>query len=121
MPSPSPRPSSDRPPSDLPDTPIALVELGPSAGLNLHADQYAVSWDRGRGGAPGAIVACPAQVAWRSGDPPEVDAALAPIVARIGLYSHPIDVRTDHYDVAWLEACLWPENSSGSSASARWT
>ena len=33
--------------ADLPDTPVALVELGPSAGLNLRADTYAVDFGDG--------------------------------------------------------------------------
>ena len=33
--------------ADRPDTPVALVELGPSAGLNLHADTYAIETDDG--------------------------------------------------------------------------
>ena len=34
-------PGCGRPPPTCPDTPLALVELGPSAGLNLLADTYA--------------------------------------------------------------------------------
>ena len=94
--------------ADRPDTPVALVELGPSAGLNLHADTYAIETDDG---VVHQDALSPVRLRTRLMGPgqPDFDAPLPPVVARVGLDLHPIDVRTDVDDVAWLEACLWPE------------
>ena len=94
--------------ADRPDTPVALVELGPSAGLNLHADTYAIETDDG---VVHQDASSPVRLRSRLIGPgrPDFDTPLPPIVARVGLDLHPIDVRTDVDDVAWLEACLWPE------------
>ena len=71
--------------ADRPDTPVALVELGPSAGLNLHADTYAIETDDGVV-PPGRVVARPAAVApGRVPGRPDFDTPLPPIVARVGL------------------------------------
>jgi hypothetical protein len=95
--------------ADLPDTPLALVELGPSAGLNLLADTYAI--DAGHGALhqrPASPVVLRTRLA---GDGrPGLDAPLPPVVDRAGVDLHPIDVWTDD-EVRWLEACLWPEQT----------
>jgi hypothetical protein len=68
--------------------PLALYDIGCSAGLNLVAERLPTPW-----GDP-------------AGKPLPV-AANARIVARHGFDSHPLDVRrTD--DVLWLRACVWP-------------
>ncbi len=70
------------------DGPIALVDLGCSAGLNLIADRLAISWPDDHGQT----------------------IALTPtdrLVARIGLDRRPIDV-SDPLEARWLRACLWP-------------
>lgn len=86
------------------DGPLALIEVGASAGLCLFPDRYDYAWPplgalRGSGGtvltatAAGAMpipVAHP-EVAWRGG----VDL-------------HPLDV-SDPDAMAWLEVLVWPE------------
>jgi hypothetical protein len=67
--------------------PLALVDLGASAGLNLIADRLPAPWTAA--GAPLPVV--------RGAD----------VRMRVGLDLRPIDVRRDD-DVAWLRACLWP-------------
>lgn len=96
--------------SDLPAVRIALVELGPSAGLNLRADTYAIEL-AGRG--VHQVRDSPVRLSCRLvGDAvPDVDRPLPPVVDRAGLDVHPVDVRTDHDDLRWLEACLWPEQT----------
>ncbi len=95
--------------AELAEVPLALVELGPSAGLNLHADAYAIELGDGSvHQAPDSAVRLRTTLV--SGSlRPDLDSLLPPVVARLGLDLHPIDVRADANDVAWLEACLWPE------------
>ena len=84
--------------------PLALVEVGASAGLCLYPDRYDYSWPpvgelRGSGGpvltadatGPLPIPAAAPQVAWRGG----VDL-------------NPLDV-SDPDAMAWLENLVWPE------------
>jgi hypothetical protein len=94
--------------ADLPEVPVALVELGPSAGLNLRADTYCIALDDGTLHQETAS-AVRLYTRLEGQGRPDFDAPIPPIVARVGLDLDPIDVRTDTDDVAWLEACLWPE------------
>ncbi len=89
------------------DRPLALVELGPSAGLNLLADTYAIRI----GTETHQQVDSPVRLATAlvGEGRPDFDSALPPVVARVGLDLAPVDVRADHEAVRWLEACLWPE------------
>ena len=99
--------------SDCRDRPLALVELGASAGLLLAVDRYAVRLDSHDGevvlGDPGSPVRCAGE------DRAGVGRALGPaglvlpqVRGRIGLDLEPIDLADDDA-VRWLEACLWPE------------
>jgi hypothetical protein len=83
------------------DAPIALLELGASAGLNLCFDRYTYDFDRN---SDDALMQCTI----RSGSPP-VDRPIPQISARAGLDVHPIDVGDD-VEVRWLKACVWPEH-----------
>jgi hypothetical protein len=70
--------------------PLALCDLGASAGLNLVADAPGV--------APG----------WTAGGGPlEVAAVGARVRRRIGMDRAPLDV-TREEDADWLRACVWP-------------
>jgi hypothetical protein len=87
------------------EEPIALLEVGPSAGLVLYPDRWSYAWEtddgpvtagtgralpcRVRGSAP--LPAAPPVVAWRGG----VDL-------------NPLDV-TDPDSMAWLTNLVWPE------------
>ena len=87
--------------------PVALIEVGASAGLCLHPDRYDIRFDDGsRHGDPSSPVRLdvavlgtarpaehPLEVGWRAG----VDL-------------NPLSVR-DPDDVAWLEALVWPEHT----------
>lgn len=93
--------------ADQPDRPVAVVELGASAGLNLLADRYAVDVGDGRlHGDTGSAVRLRTSLAGAA--TPDLDRPLPPVVARLGLDLAPVDVRDDDA-VRWLEACLWPE------------
>ena len=68
--------------------PLALFDVGCSAGLNLCAERLPAPW-RDPAGAPIAV------------------AAAANIVARHGFDVQPLDVGRDD-DLNWLRACIWP-------------
>jgi hypothetical protein len=89
--------------------PLALVEVGASAGLCLYPDRYAYDYDGTPVGGPGPVrLACTT-----SGEGPR-PGALPEVVARIGVDLHPLDP-ADPDDVAWLRALVWP----GPAAAAR--
>lgn len=95
--------------ADLPDTPLAVVELGASAGLLLAIDRYDTALTRDdapstRYGDPTSPVRCGGE----DRSPTPLGLAIPPIVDRAGLDLDPVDLR-DAEAVRWLEACLWPD------------
>lgn len=92
--------------------PLALLEVGASAGLGLFPDRYGYEYDAGgpvtrlvpAGAAPGSYPVLGCAVT----GPVPVPAELPPVVWRAGIDLNPLDVR-DADDVAWLEALIWPE------------
>lgn len=86
--------------------PLALVEIGASAGLNLLLTHY--SYEYQPGGSVGdrstVHLACGTR-----GSPP-IPAALPVVRATVGLDLSPIDVH-DADQTRWLEACVWPDQS----------
>jgi hypothetical protein len=87
--------------------PLALVEVGPSAGLNLLWDRY--GYDYGEAGRYGDLDS-PVRVesAVRAGSPPLPDGP-PPVASRVGVDVNPLDV-TDPEDARWLKALVWPEH-----------
>ena len=83
---------------------VALVDLGCSAGLNLFVDAY--GYDLG-GHLVGTKDARPRLRCELRGALPPLGAPQ--IVARVGVDLAPVDVADDD-GVAWLLACLWPDN-----------
>lgn len=97
--------------ADVADAPVALVEMGCSAGLLLGLDRYRIEVSPPEGlrpvvlGDPASEVVC----AGVQRDGPSVsDVALPAIVERVGLDLHPVGL-DDAREVRWLEACLWPD------------
>jgi hypothetical protein len=70
--------------------PMALVDLGTSAGLNLVADALPALWVD------------------EHGDPVPIEPR-PPIALRLGLDRAPLDVRRAD-DAMWLRACVWPSD-----------
>ncbi len=84
------------------DGPLALVEVGASAGLCLYPDRYSYDYD-GRPVGPRRAVHLSCTT---SGAVP-VPGRLPEVAARIGVDLNPLDV-TDPGDLAWLRALVWP-------------
>lgn len=84
------------------DGPLALVEVGASAGLCLYPDRYSYEFD-GQPVGPRQPVHLRCST---SGGVP-VPSRLPEVVARIGIDLNPLDV-TDSDDLAWLRALVWP-------------
>lgn len=94
--------------------PIALLEVGPSAGLNLRLDRYGYRYLIG-GFTAGLAAARPGELTLetevRNGRVPPADRLPPAIADRLGLDLAPLDV-TDEDDARWLRACVWPEHDA---------
>ncbi|MGH3218156.1 MAG: DUF2332 domain-containing protein [Streptosporangiaceae bacterium] len=101
--------------------PLALIEVGASAGLTLLVDRY--SYDFGgrviRGSDPEApVLRCAVR------GPVPVPAAVPDVAWRAGLDLNPLDVTSDD-DMRWLSCLLWPgegdreQRLAGAVAAAR--
>lgn len=89
--------------------PLAVLELGASAGLCLLLDAWAYEWidendDVTRLGTGGV------RLRTRTAGPVPLPDQLPAIVARLGLDAHPVDV-LDAGDRRWLECLVWPEHT----------
>ncbi len=84
--------------------PLALLEVGASAGLCLYPDRYA--YDYGNGRRVGPADGVPVLTCTASGPVPIPD-ALPEVVWRTGIDLHPLDVSDDE-DVRWLDTLIWP-------------
>ncbi|WP_130399730.1 DUF2332 domain-containing protein [Micromonospora violae] len=83
--------------------PLALLEVGASAGLCLYPDRYAYRYGDQQVGSGEPILDCAAVGLV----PP---ARVPQVVWRAGLDLNPLDV-TDPDDVSWLDALIWPEHA----------
>ncbi|WP_320064603.1 DUF2332 domain-containing protein [Micromonospora sp. RTGN7] len=83
--------------------PLALLEVGASAGLCLYPDRYAYRYGEDLLGAGEPVLDCTLTGTAPPDRRPEV-------VWRAGLDLNPLDV-TDPADVAWLDALIWPEHA----------
>ena len=89
-------------------TPLALIEVGSSAGLNLLFDRYGYDYGTGRSaGDPMSPVrfAC----ALRGTGFPPIHAGTPLVSARVGIDLNPISV-DDPQAMLWLRALVWPEH-----------
>jgi hypothetical protein len=90
------------------DGPIALLEVGASAGLCLYPELYSYSYDGVRidpaTGPSGVLLECET-----TGGPP-LPGVMPQIVWRAGLDLNPLDV-DDPDDALWLETLIWPEQA----------
>jgi hypothetical protein len=82
--------------------PLALLDVGASAGLCLYPDRYTYRYGDHQIGAGDPVLDCAA-----TGMAPP--AGLPEVVWRAGLDLNPLDV-TSPADLAWLDALIWPEH-----------
>jgi hypothetical protein len=84
---------------------VGLIDVGGSAGLNLHVDRVGITYSNGQSlGDPSSPVQLSSAVV---GDRPLPARAVPEVVARVGVDPDPVDV-TNADDARWLRACLWP-------------
>ena len=84
--------------------PLALVEVGASAGLTLLPDRYSYDYDGHR--VPGTDPDAPVLECQPRGPVP-LPARVPEVAWRAGLDLNPLDVTSDD-DVRWLECLIWP-------------
>ncbi len=82
--------------------PLALVEVGASAGLNLFPDRYSYSW------GDGTIGSGPLLTASVRGPAP-LPSSVPGVAWRGGIDLNPLDV-TDDDAMRWLSYLIWPEH-----------
>jgi hypothetical protein len=82
--------------------PLALLEVGASAGLGLYPDRYAYRYGDHVLGTGSPVLECELT----GTEPPS---RLPEVVWRAGLDLTPLRV-TDPADVGWLDALIWPEH-----------
>ncbi|MFC7529923.1 DUF2332 domain-containing protein [Actinoplanes sp. GCM10030250] len=81
--------------------PLALLEVGTSAGLNLFPDRYTYRYGERTIGSGGPVLDCVLSGV-------EMPSRVPDVVWRAGLDLNPLDL-TDPADAAWLTALIWPE------------
>ena len=84
--------------------PLAHLDVGTSAGLNLLLQRYRYRYE------PGGEVGTDSTVVLECGTrgPVPVPTAMPAVAARRGLDRAPVDI-TDPVQRRWLEACVWPD------------
>ena len=89
--------------------PLALLEVGTSAGLCLYPDRYSYHYGERRlhplAGPAAAVISC------ATTGPVPVPDALPEVVWRAGLDLNPLDV-ADADQMRWLMALVWPEHEA---------
>lgn len=91
--------------------PLALIEVGASAGLNLLFDRYAYRYTldgaAASAGKPDSTVVI--EAACRQQPGAQLPLALPAIAHRVGIDLNPVDLRDDDA-YSWLRALIWPEH-----------
>lgn len=85
--------------------PLALLEVGTSAGLCLYPDRWGYAWSTDDGPV---VLGDEPRLPCRVKGPAPLPAALPEVAWRGGIDLNPLDV-TDPDDTAWLETLVWPE------------
>jgi hypothetical protein len=85
--------------------PLALLEVGASAGLCLLPDRYGYDYDGRVAGAVDSPLKLRCHV---EGDPHFAAPGMVTVAWRAGIDLNPLDV-TDPDDVRWLRTLVWPE------------
>lgn len=93
------------------DAPVALLEVGVSAGLDLYPDRYSYRYRTADGlvsidppdGESRVVIDCAVT------GPAPIPDRVPEIVWRAGIDLNPLDAASSD-DVAWLDALIWPEH-----------
>jgi hypothetical protein len=86
--------------------PLALIDVGASAGLNLYPDRLGYDFGAGRKAGPAQVPL--ALTVPLTPETASLPVGLPVVVARTGVDLHPLDP-ADPEDAAWLRALVWPE------------
>jgi hypothetical protein len=87
---------------------VDLVELGPSAGLNLVWDRYRCRYDEGERGPPGARLTLSGEE--RRPVPGALLARRLRVLGRVGIDRSPVDVTTEH-GARLITSFVWPDQA----------
>ena len=87
--------------------PVTLLEIGPSAGIQLRFDRWALQIAGRRFGPADAPLTLRPQ--WRADHPPRDLDHISPVRDRLGIDLHRVDA-TDPEQRLWLQALVWPEH-----------
>jgi hypothetical protein len=86
--------------------PLAHVDVGTSAGLNLLLDRFHYTYEPGGDVGPPSTV----ELTCSTRGPVPIPLGTPRVTSRVGLDRAPVDVRDD--DAArWLVACVWPDQA----------
>jgi hypothetical protein len=92
----------------LAGAPLALIEVGASAGFNLLFDRYNYDYGAGRyAGDPEAPIRFTCEL--RGAALPPIPARMPSVAARLGIDLNPIHA-ADPQATLWLRALVWPEH-----------
>lgn len=94
--------------SDIPSRPVAVVELGCSAGLLLGLEHYRTEIGGRVAGDPASPVQLSAEVVGPIGPPMDPFPPTLKVVDRVGIDLAPVSL-DDEDALRWLQACLWPD------------
>jgi hypothetical protein len=86
---------------------VMFLEIGPSAGIQLRFDRWAVDTAGRRFGPPDAPLTL--RTEWRSDRPPPDLDCIPPVRDRLGVDLHPVNA-ADPEQRLWLQALVWPEH-----------
>ena len=89
--------------------PLALVDVGCSAGLHLRWDQYHYDYGRAQTGDPRSDVRISCEL--RGSRTPPVPTAFPACHFRLGIDLNPVDL-ANPIERRWFDALIWPEHAS---------
>ena len=88
--------------------PLALIDVGAGAGLNLLWDRFDYRYSDGSAFGPGNS---PVRIVCENrGRMPETPARFPDVAFRVGIDLDPIDLRDDE-QYGWLQALIWPDHA----------
>jgi hypothetical protein len=89
----------------FPTGPLALIEVGASAGLCLLLDSFAYDYSGLKLGSSPLELPCTVE----NGTKPPIPTELPRIIWRAGLDLEPVDLSDDN-EVRWLRSCVWADH-----------